>query len=83
MRPLCELDLEDPRWGAATRFAVENEPPLGSWPGVDRSLPLFESVPFPSWVRLSPASAAAPWRTPHPRPLLVAAFFTLKAACSS
>lgn len=70
--PCQQLDLLDSRWGAATRFAVEQHTP-GT--GTYTSHKIFRSVPRPSWVRLDETTAEAPWAHGHPRPTLVTAAF--------
>lgn len=54
--PMCELDLLDPRFGAAARLSIEQQPPRSELMprgpfGYYADL-AFLSVPYPSWVRL-------------------------------
>ena len=84
--PLCELNLLDPRLGAAARLAVEGAPAPGE-SFVYHSHSIYTSVPYASWVRLeSPPqpyraglrARSVPWRSRHPRKVLIAAAFGVR-----
>ena len=76
-RPVCELDLLDPRLGSAARLAGEQETVANATfgqhhVGTYNTNPVFLSVPWPSWVSVSAAHPAPPWASNHERTTLVA-----------
>ena len=93
--PLCELDLLDPRLGAAPRLSIEQRAPREDVnPFAYKAAAIFTSVPYPSWVRLDATALrqrrsryssrrdsvdTVPWRADHARPFRITGCFSILA----
>lgn len=71
LHPYYGVAFEDKRFGAATRFSAE-EGAQYDWP-VPATQALFRSMPQASYVHISASSGweDSPWRSSHPRGILV------------
>lgn len=74
--PYAELDYLDPRFGNATLLDLM-EPGAWTtrWPGDYKPEARYHSIPHPSLIHLDPAISHLPWRSTHPRGVLVAGAF--------